>query len=80
MKFQITKRGLNGTVDVIDAEILEDGLIKSTTTGSISSVNHQNAADYLTSVSRLAGGVEKIEKRKKESFLAQTELQTVKQS
>lgn len=49
--------------DKVQIEILEDGTIKMTT-DPISAPNHQNAEQFLKTVSRLAGGETSREQRK----------------
>lgn len=48
--------------DVMDIEILADGLIK-TTSGKISPANHHTAEDFLQFVAQLTGGETKRVKR-----------------
>ncbi|GAG25665.1 unnamed protein product [marine sediment metagenome] len=42
--------------DKIIVTILEDGRIKTETKGTISSVNHQSADEFMAGVKELAGG------------------------
>jgi hypothetical protein len=48
--------------DTFKITILEDGTIK-TETDKVSAANHQNAAEFITAMSRLAGGTEKITRK-----------------
>jgi hypothetical protein len=46
-------------------EVLPDGTIK-TTTDPISQPNHENAAQFVKTIARLARGVETVTKRQKQ--------------
>ena len=50
--------------DVIDVEITEDGLIKSTTP-KISAANHSGAHQFFAFLARLTGGATETRKRDK---------------
>lgn len=50
--------------DIIDIEITEDGLIKSTTP-KISAANHANSTEFFKMLARLTGGSTNYTKRNK---------------
>lgn len=50
--------------DIIEIEIMEDGLIKSTTP-KISAANHSNAHSFFAFLSRITGGLTDVRKKDK---------------
>ena len=63
--------------DIIDIEITEDGIIKSTTP-KISAANHQSANEFFKFIARLANGVTPVTKRSKATHTHAVETNTLK--